>query len=77
MRAEWGEGVLLWGVLLWGEVAYLVQLVDQVLRLQVERVGSMLPLEVFEQAQLQVERLQVERLQVERLQVERLQVERL
>ena len=55
---------------------YLVQLVDQLLRLQLERVGSMLPLVVLEQAQLQLDRLQLDRLQEERLQEERLQLER-
>ena len=58
--------------------SYLGQLVDQRLRLQRERAGSMLPLEVFEQSQLQRERaheapielgavLQRERLQRERV----------
>ena len=56
---------------------YLVQLVDQRLRLQRERAGSMLPLVVFEQSQLQRERAQVAPivlgavLQRERLQRER------
>ncbi len=56
---------------------YLVQLVDHRLRLQRERAGSMLPLVVFEQSQLQRERAQVAPivlgavLQRERLQRER------
>jgi hypothetical protein len=55
---------------------YLLQLVDQELRLQLDRVGSIAPLEVFEQLQLQLDRLQLERLQLERLQLDRLQLDR-
>jgi hypothetical protein len=57
----------------------LVQLVveDQELRLQLDRVGSIDPVLVREQAQLQLERLQLDRLQEERLQEERLQLDRL
>ena len=64
---------------MWGEVCYLVQLVveDHELRLQLDRVGSIDPVLVREQAQLQLERLQLDRLQEERLQEERLQLDRL
>ncbi len=68
-----GGGV---AVLLWEVVPYLVQLVDQELRLQLDRVGSMDPLEVLEQAQLQLDRLQEDRLHDERLQEDRLQLDR-
>src|SRR4051812_29429043 len=56
-----------------GRKLYLVQLVDQELRLQLDLVGSIEPLAVREQAQLQLDRLQEDRLQDERLQDERLQ----
>ena len=55
---------------------YFVQLVDQELRLQLERVGSIEPLLVREQAQLQLDRLQEDRLHEERLQEDRLQLDR-
>jgi hypothetical protein len=55
---------------------YFVQLVDQELRLQLDRVGSIVPLLVLEQAQLQLERLQEDRLHEERLQDDRLQLDR-
>ena len=55
---------------------YFVQLVDQELRLQLDRVGSIVPLLVLEQAQLQLERLQEDRLHEERLQEDRLQLDR-
>src|SRR5207244_8456140 len=55
---------------------YLVQLVDQELLLQLERVGSIVPLEVLEQLQLQLDRLQLDRLHEDRLQEERLQLDR-
>jgi hypothetical protein len=61
----------------WGESPYLVQLVDQELRLQLERAGSIEPLLVVEQLQLQLDRLQLDRLQEERLHEERLQEDRL
>jgi len=60
----------------WGEVPYLVQLVDQELRLQLDRVGSIVPELVLEQLQLQLDRLQLDRLQEERLHEERLQLDR-
>ena len=56
--------------------SYLVQLVDQELRLQLDRVGSIEPLEVLEQLQLQLDRLQEDRLHEERLQEDRLQLDR-
>ena len=59
------------------KVPYLVQLVDQELRLQLDRVGSIDPLVVLEQAQLQLDRLQDDRLQEDRLQEDRLQLDRL
>ena len=63
--------------LLCGEkVPYLVQLVDQELRLQLDRVGSIVPELVLEQLQLQLDRLQDDRLQEERLQEDRLQLDR-
>ena len=49
------------------KVPYLVQLMDQELRLQLDLVGSIEPLLVLEQAQLQLDRLQLERLQLDRL----------
>lgn len=58
---------------MWGESPYLVQLVDQELRLQLDRVGSIEPLLVLEQLQLQLDRLQLDRLQEDRLHEERLQ----
>jgi hypothetical protein len=75
-RGDMGLCVV-WEEALPGSPSYLVQLVDQELRLQLDRVGSMLPLLVLEQAQLQLERLQEERLQEERLQDDRLQLDRL
>jgi len=54
----------------------LLQLVDQELRLQLDLVGSIVPLEVLEQLQLQLDLLQLERLQLDLLQLERLQLER-
>ena len=60
-----------------GRPGYLVQLVDQELRLQLDRVGSIVPVEVLEQAQLQLDRLQELRLQLDRLQELRLQLDRL
>jgi hypothetical protein len=59
-----------------GGNSYLVQLVDQELRLQLDRVGSTLPARVLEQAQLQLERLHEDRLQEERLHEDRLQLDR-
>jgi hypothetical protein len=67
-----GEGV----AVVWGESPYLVQLVDHELRLQLDRVGSIEPLLVLEQLQLQLDRLQLDRLQLERLHEERLQEDR-
>ena len=58
-------------------VSYLVQLIDQELRLQLDRVGSIEPFEVLEQSQLQLDRLHEDRLQEDRLQDERLQEDRL
>ena len=60
---------------------YLVQLVDQELRLQelrlqLDRCGSSLSVPVCAHAQLQLERLQEDRLQDERLQDDRLQLDR-
>jgi hypothetical protein len=55
----------------------LVQLVDQELRLQLDRVGSIVPVRVLEHAQLQLDRLQLDRLQEDRLHEERLQEDRL
>src|SRR4051794_31449298 len=63
------------------QTSYLVQLVDQLERLQLERVGSTASVAGF--SELQLDRLQEERLQLERssapasLQEERLQLERL
>jgi hypothetical protein len=59
--------------------AYFFQsvVVDQELRLQLDRVGSIDPLVVLEQAQLQLDRLQLDRLQDDRLHEERLQLDRL
>ena len=54
----------------------MVQLVDQELRLQLDRVGSIEPLDVLEQLQLQLDRLQELRLQLDRLQELRLQLDR-
>ena len=59
-----------------GVSPYLVQLVDQELRLQLDRVGSIVPELVLEQLQLQLDRLQLDRLQEERLHEERLQLDR-
>ena len=56
---------------MWEKVPYLVQLVDQELRLQLDRVGSIVPELVLEQLQLQLDRLQLDRLQEERLQLDR------
>ena len=60
----------------WEETLYFDQLVDQELRLQLDRVGSIDPVLVREQAQLQLERLQEDRLHEERLQEDRLQLDR-
>jgi hypothetical protein len=57
----------------WGESPYLVQLMDQELRLQLDRVGSIEPLLVLEQLQLQLDRLQLDRLQRDLLQLDLLQ----
>jgi hypothetical protein len=57
----------------WGESPYLVQLMDQELRLQLDRVGSIEPLLVLEQSQLQLDRLQLDRLQRDLLQLDLLQ----
>jgi hypothetical protein len=57
----------------WEEVPYPPSRADQELRLQLDRVGSMLPLSSLEQSQLQLDRLQLDRLQLDRLQLDRLQ----
>jgi hypothetical protein len=67
-------GCGVWGVC-WGGSPYFVQLVvlDQLDRLQLDRVGSIVPVLVLEQLQLQLDRLQLDRLQLDRLQLDRLQ----
>ena len=53
----------------------MVQLVDQELRLHLDRVGSTEPLEVREQAQLQLDLLQLDLLHRDLLQLDLLQLE--
>ena len=71
-----GLCVACWEERVFPVASYLVQLVDQELRLQLDRVGSIVPLLVLEQAQLQLDRLQEDRLHEERLQEDRLQLDR-
>jgi hypothetical protein len=59
----------------WGGSPYLVQLVDQELLLQLDRVGSIVPLLVLEQLQLQLDLLQLDLLQLDLLQLDLLQLD--
>ena len=53
----------------------MVQLLDQLDLLQLDRVGSIVPVEVLEQVQLQLDLLQLDLLQLDLLQLDLLQLD--